>query len=831
MPSSKLSPADYAAQQFDRLIAERKLATWDSADLTEADTRSKLIDPLFKWVLGWGEIDIRREEPVADGFVDYLIGAEYPHLHVEAKRLQPRFRLSAPSRSRILQLSGPHLLGERTTRPVLEQAARYAFELGTDFALVTNGDQFIIFKTKLPGRKWREGFALVWHDYQDVKQDFAAFFALLSRDSVRAGSLFESFEKAEGVTTELYSPLEFVHNPDAELVRNRFWDNISRIVGPLLTDQPDDTAIQDEIIQHCYVRTPLSDEADRSLDALLEDKPPAFLSSTHPIDLRHKNNAFDRAIELDVKASFHGTYILTGGVGSGKTTFLRRFAKVVQPALVKRYCVWVHVDYLSIGSVEDPAIESELPRYTFRRIRDLLTSEYTEFCPSTGAELRQLFSDRIDAAKLTLLHGLIPDSPQWNDKVNQLVHNAFSSDEDYVLAVFRQARARGMRIVLVLDNTDQLGENFQAAVFLLSQRLARDCGALAIVSLREEKFFAAYRRGIFDAYGDRRFHIGSPNLEHVIRRRLEYAIRRYKSQAGSGLAQITPEDQKDVERILRVFINSTTGGNRNIVRLLACVSNGDMRYALSMFKQFVSSGNTNVNKILRVGGGYIVPFHEFAKSAVLGSRRFYRSSLSHIVNLFIRSSVRNASHLTACRLLARLSAAEGAASPHGEGFVETTQLLAEYRQSFGHADDLIQRGEELLRRGLLESEPPRVGTFDATDAIRISASGAYYWRYLVRSFAYLDLILVDTPVTDRATAEALADMSRFVDLTVRFERVRRFLQYLAAEEAGELSTSRQHGGPYTDTLIAGISVQVEREIDWIKQKTGAEDVGEAGTLS
>jgi hypothetical protein len=433
-------------------------------------------------------------------------------------------------------------------------------------------------------------------------------------------------------------------------------------VGPLLTDQPDDQTIQEEIVRHCYVRTPLSDEADHNLDALLSDTPPAF-SDASGIDLRHRTNAFDRAIEADVKGSRPGTYILTGGVGSGKTTFLRRFAKVVQAKMVRGYCLWVHVDYLSIGSVDDSAIEAELPRYTFRRIRELLHSEYSQYCPSSGDELRAMFADRIEAAKLTVLFGLASGSSEWNEKVNTLIHQAYADDEQYCIAVFRGARRRGMRVVLVLDNTDQLGENFQAAVFLLSQRLSKDCAALTIVSLREEKFFAAYRRGIFDAFGDRRFHIGSPNLEDVIRKRLEYAIHRYNKAADGSLLEVDPTEREEVERILRVFINSTTGGNRNIVRLLACVSNGDMRYALGMFKEFVSSGNTNVNKILRViedAGGYTVPFHEFAKSAVLGSRRYYRSSLSHIVNLFIRSAARQTSHLTACRLLARLSAAEGA---------------------------------------------------------------------------------------------------------------------------------------------------------------------------
>src|SRR5262249_10630273 len=143
-----------------------------------------------------------------------------------------------------------------------------------------------------------------------------------------------------------------------------------------------------------------------------------------------------------------------------------------------------------------------------------------------------------------------------------------------------------------------------------------------------------------------------------------------------------------------------------------------------------------------------VPFHEFAKSAILGSRRYFRSSVSHTVNLFKQSDALGASHMTACRILARLCSAEGAASPHGEGVVGGPVLLREYRESFGFAEDLIQWGGELLRRNLVESEPPRAADLNHADAVRVTAAGAYYWRYLVRSFAYVDLVLVDTPLAD-----------------------------------------------------------------------------------
>jgi hypothetical protein len=89
---------------------------------------------------------------------------------------------------------------------------------------------------------------------------------------------------------------------------------------------------------------------------------------------------------------------------------------------------------------------------------------------------------------------------------------------------------------------------------------------------------------------------------------------------------------------------------------------------------------------------------------------------------------------------------------------------------------------------LIESEPPRVGDVRQADAVRVTAAGAYYWRYLVRAFSYIDLVLVDTPVADIALARRLGSMAEMTDLTVRFERVRAYLEYLQSKEAAELAS-------------------------------------------
>jgi predicted type IV restriction endonuclease len=213
-----ISPADAAYDAFHAALDRGDLKRFALERLSESDTRAKLIDPLFRDVLGWPEAEIRREKPVASGFVDYVLGADFSYVLVEAKRSNPRFKLRVENKARRLKLGGPHLLGDKKLRPFLEQARNYAVDLGAQFALLTNGAQFILFQPYLAGRSWEHGVAIVFHDLSDIRDDFQEFYALLSWGAVCSGAIIEAFERLEGITSELFRPMDFIQNPDAELV-------------------------------------------------------------------------------------------------------------------------------------------------------------------------------------------------------------------------------------------------------------------------------------------------------------------------------------------------------------------------------------------------------------------------------------------------------------------------------------------------------------------------------------------------------------------------------------------------------------------------------------
>ena len=99
--------------------------------------------------------------------------------------------------------------------------------------------------------------------------NFAEFWALLARVNVEAGVLAATFRNEASVTAPTYTALQYIHNPEAELVRNPFWNKISQAFSPILIDQPENDPLQEEVIRNCYVLSPLADESTSSLAELL----------------------------------------------------------------------------------------------------------------------------------------------------------------------------------------------------------------------------------------------------------------------------------------------------------------------------------------------------------------------------------------------------------------------------------------------------------------------------------------------------------------------------------------------------------------------------------
>src|SRR5207253_1447943 len=93
--------------------------------------------------------------------------------------------------------------------------------------------------------------------------------------------------------------------------------------------------------------------------------------------------------------------------------------------------------------------------------------------------------------------------------------------------------------------------------------------------------------------------------------------------------------------------------------------------------------------------------------------------------------------------------------------------------------------ERLLKANLIEGDTGVASDIDRSRALRATPAGEYYLTFLMREFAYLDLVWIDTPVCDLAVLSRLRDLKDSKEYEGRFERVDLFLEYLDGEEERE----------------------------------------------
>jgi len=375
-------------------------------------------------------------------------------------------------------------------------------------------------------------------------------------------------------------------------------------------------------------------------------------------------------------------------------------------------------------------------------------------------------------------------------------------------------------------------------VFLLAQRVTRTIGAVTILALREESYYSASIQKTFTAYTNRKFHIASPRFRRLIDSRIQFALGVLENQTGAidyVLRDGISIDRPAIADFLRIIETSIFERNLNIARFIEALCFGNMRLALDMFTTFMTSGVTDVDKMLNIyrrDGAYFVAFHEFVKSIMLGERRYYKEQASPIANLFDCGAERNASHFTALRIIRALLLRLGESSREGPGFVEIGQLVSMSEDIFDNHEDFLRALNRLVSRQLIECNTKSPDTITGASHVRVTSAGWYYSRFLVKAFSYIDLVLQDTPLDDAAVERKLRDYVETVDnlsdkedqklqrMEVRFRRVREFLDYLQREEERETKQFdlAARAEIWSEPFVPKIRLQIEEEISYIERR-------------
>jgi hypothetical protein len=806
---------------------------------SEADTRVKVIDRILVDVLGWPESSLKRETHSHSGYSDYILSVfGKPLITVEAKREGEAFEFPQGNKNKTLKLSGP-ILSNTEIKEAITQVRSYCDDLGIRYAIATNGYSWIIFRAIKENGSWRDGTARLFTSIEYIISNYIEFWNLLSFDSICNGSLDKEFGLTISPERNLFRVLSRLNNPDIPLLRNSLHTQLSPVITHFFEDIADPEHL--DTLQNCYVYSKSLKIAASDINYVIKDSIPKFLKDQNTVDIvetKEDAGAFGSSLKSALAKSKGQLFLLLGGIGSGKTTFQKRYQLTIGKETLEN-TLWFVLDFL-----KPPVDPSELEPFVWRNILDQLRTRYSSPHLETRRNIKRVFKAEIEALKETELYLLREETPEYEKILTKHLTRWQENLSEYVskLLAFVKPR-RNLSVVLFFDNVDQLSPFYQSQIFLLAQNVTGRIGSITIVALREESYYAASVQKVFTAYINRKFHIASPPFRKMIGQRIKYVLNIFDSADGDAkyfdsifnTSLFFQEDKAKISDFLKIVENSIFEQNKNIARFIDHICFGNMRMALQMFSTFLVSGATDIDKMLRIynrQGSYFVAFHEFLRSIMLGDRMYYKEAASSIFNLFECGAERNSSHFTAIRLLSLLIKLRSNYDTEGRGYVEINRIMSVLENTFNNKEDVITTLNRLLIMQLIEVNTRSQESINNATHFRITSSGWYYVKYLVNSFSYLDLILQDTPINSEDVVSQLVQSVFAVNnltgreeekeqrMEERFKRVHIFLRYLKTEEDEEIKRFNLTLGQNIDfqNIMDEVISKYSSQIEYIRNR-------------
>jgi len=284
----------------------------------------------------------------SSGYIDYsLFISGKRFVVVEAKREGLPFTFPHDMLHRTLKLAGT-ILTRAEIRAAILQVRSYCDDTGTRYAVATNGYAWIVFRAIREDMPWREGSARIFPTLEYIEANFTDFWNLLSYDAISAGALDNEFGSPHRVGRELHRVVNNLFNGELPLQRNRLHTQLHPIIKTIFEDIADQDQL--DVLQSCYVHSGSLRIVASDIDSVITDAIPHFLQQEGTEQIfQGRGNAgeFGDAMYHVMGADKGQVFLLLGGIGSGKTTFLKRYQRTVGKNLLDKNTLWFYIDFLT----------------------------------------------------------------------------------------------------------------------------------------------------------------------------------------------------------------------------------------------------------------------------------------------------------------------------------------------------------------------------------------------------------------------------------------------------------------------------------------------------
>lgn len=762
-------------------------------DKNEAATRHQIIDYILHNFLSWPKNRVAVEEYIHPGFADYILKKSNGEdlLFIEAKKEGVYFELPIPHSKgeTSCYINIGKLLSDSNIRAAITQVRTYCYDSGCEYGCITNGHEWIFFKTFEKGKRWESLHAFVvrnlrffYSEYTKAVNNFS--FTAITENSSLVTLLTSSPPKDRGIYFPKEKISSYAHTINANRLAASLRPIVTRYFGVI---KDHDT----EFMEKCYVSQRDYESTHDGMRTLLHDSLTPYFAEYGVQQLGDTGKGGRLGGKLTKSLKHHrkgDVLVLFGGKGAGKSTFIKRLLHHNPPRWLIEHATISIIDLLdtpeSVDIIRKNIWDTLVLQLDIERILDSERSNLIE----------KLFNDRYQIALKQDLSGLQINSESFNLKLNSLI-SEWKNDKHYCakqLVSYWNAKDKG--VIVVVDNTDQYVTEIQDFCFTSAQEIASQLGCVVLISMREERFYDSKIHGVLDAFQNSGFHISSPKPSEVFRKRLEFTkeILNNAKKRGELINIVDESFIRDCKTYLSILSREFGNDTSPLNSFLTACAHGDIRLSLDLFRSFSLSGYTNVEEML-TAGIWNFKIHQVIKPVMIPTRYFYDESLSDIPNIYQIRSTRHGSHFTALRILRKLAKSVDISAP---SYYSVAELKAYFVDTFNMLDDFERNLDVLLKHGFVEANNRLDAYSETVDSIKITNYGLYMFNELAHDFTYLDLICTDCGIFNEQTSNYLTEAAktefslfikreRIERVQVRLKRVEEFIKYLNEEEKQE----------------------------------------------
>ncbi len=741
---------DAAYVKLEALLKE--VADCGESIFTESDARIKIIDTMFNVVLGWHKSQITTSEQAGRGFLDYKFTIDgFAKLIVEAKRQQRHFELDNRDCGEAFKLSGP-VFNNADLQEGIQQAIQYSAYKGTELACVTNGKEWVVFRSNRLGDGFEtlDGKAFVFRSLECIKAKFALFYDLLAEERVKKLTFRGLFQETEGRVIrhtnfegKLRSDDSAQLLPQPDIISSL--DRLMTAFFQRLTDERDK-----EMLEFCFVETKESKAAENRLLRLAQD----IAGHIRALD-PNSGKQLSELLSQAQMAHLNQFILIVGTKGAGKSTFIHRFFDLKLPSSLQDVCVPIFVD-LKDTEGDESILHDWLRKKLLEKTENALHGE-----PPTWHEIigQMFFSEYQRWSKGSLKHLYEKNKQEFQIQFGQHIEKIRAEDPtEYIRGLLRNiVRARRRLPCLIFDNADHFSIDFQERVFQFARSIYEQELCVVIMPITDKTSWQLSRQGALQSFENEALLLPTPSPRQVVEKRIEFVRKKMKTVDskekdsyffGKGIRIEFSDLEKFISALQEIFLNSDKTAS-----WIGSLTNHDVRSVLELSRDLINSPHLGFDEALKaymVGTTFNIPEHKVRHALIKGRYDIFLSaSRKYLSNVFNLNSEIQTTPLLGLRILQALKDAEIRHGDTKDSFISKADFMQYMLGLQIEASAVKLWLDVLLKKALILNYDPTCLDEKTATKIELSPAGDIHLFWGKGNFDYLFAMAETTPICDK----------------------------------------------------------------------------------